>query len=139
MVKTAAVIFLVLSTFAGAWAQEGAAQVPDTTSTFVTRGVFTSAVVEREPVDAIDTLTTDTHTVCFFSEISQMEGRTVTHRWMFGGEMKAEVSFEIGGPRWRVYSSKKLIPEWTGLWSVEVVDDGGANLYRASFIYKAPE
>ena len=34
----------------------------------------------------------------------------------------AEVSFETGGQRWRVYSSKRLLPDWLGEWTVVLVD-----------------
>ena len=64
-----------------------------------------------------------------------MQGKTVTHRWMLDDENKAEVPFAVGGPRWRVYSSKNLVPEWTGDWRVEIVDEEGNELGRASLVY----
>ncbi|MDH3217781.1 MAG: hypothetical protein OEN01_16160, partial [Candidatus Krumholzibacteria bacterium] len=51
----------------------------------IKRAVFTSAVVDREPVDQLDSLNADTEKVFFFSEIVGMAGSTVTHRWIFGG------------------------------------------------------
>lgn len=111
----------------------------DTSSVYVTRGLFAGAVVDREPTDQIDTLTTETNAIYFFTEISNMEGKTVTHRWIFDGQTRAEVSFEIGGPRWRVYSSKKLTHEWVGTWTVEVVDGEGTPLHKASLVYKTAQ
>lgn len=90
----------------------------------VARGQFTSAVLDREPVDEMQSLDPSTDQVLFFTELMNMEGKTITHRWVQGGEVRAEVSFQVGGPRWRVYSSKQLQPEWVGTdWVVTVVDD----------------
>jgi len=104
----------------------------------VSRASFTTAIVEREPVGEIVSLTEETDEVLFFSELLGLEGHTVTHRWEFDGEVVAEVPFQIGGPRWRVHSSKRLQPSWSGEWSVEVIDETGAPLTRKAFTY-APD
>ena len=101
----------------------------------IKRAVFTSGIEDREPVDNLDSLSTDSTRVFFFTEIVGMQGKTVTHRWMLDDENKAEVPFAVGGPRWRVYSSKNLVPEWTGDWRVEIVDEEGNELGRASLVY----
>ena len=45
-----------------------------------------------------------------------------THRWTYNGEVKASVEFNVRGPRWRVYSSKNMTPEWTADWTVDVLE-----------------
>ena len=50
----------------------------------------------------------------------------MTHRWTLNGTVMAEVSFNVRASRWRVHSSKTLLPEWRGDWVVDVVDDNGA-------------
>lgn len=90
----------------------------------VARGQFTSAVLDREPVDEVQSLDVATDRVLFFTELLNMEGKTITHRWEHDGAVQAEISFQVGGPRWRVYSSKQLTPEWVGKdWVVTIVDD----------------
>ena len=96
-----------------------------TISPSIINALFSTAVEDREPAGSIDSLSTASDQVYFFTEIIGFQGRTVTHRWSHGGEVVAEVPFEIGGPRWRVYSSKKFLPSWTGKWTVEVVDEEG--------------
>jgi hypothetical protein len=108
-------------------------------SEHVARSTFTTAINEREPTDTVATLTTGVDSVFFFTEIVNMEGKTIVHRWLHGGEQKADVSFDIGGPRWRVYSKKKLLPDWVGTWTVEVRDGEGNTLHSASFEYKKPD
>ncbi|UCG52321.1 MAG: DUF2914 domain-containing protein [Candidatus Latescibacterota bacterium] len=105
----------------------------------ITRAVFTNGIESREPIDRVDSLTTQVNNIFFFCEVRDMEGQTVTHRWIHDEKKMAEVSFEIGGPRWRVYSSKTLLPEWTGRWKVEIVDGEGNKLDERSFVYEKAE
>jgi len=112
-------------------AEEPAGSVP--------RGVFTTAVVEREPTDRVDTLANDATQIYYFTELRDLDGRAVTHRWEQGGEVRAEVEFLVGGDRWRVYSSKKLDPAWLGEWTVSVVDEAGNVLRQDRFVYVAAE
>lgn len=104
-------------------------------SNHVKRAVFTSDIIDREPIDSVDSLSTDVNKVFFFTEIRDMEGKTITHRWIYDGETKAERPFKIRGPRWRVHSSKNLLSGQVGTWKVEVLDDEGNKLYEDSFIY----
>lgn len=90
----------------------------------VARHQFTSNVDNREPVDMLTTAN-DVNPLYYFTELTNYQGQTVTHRWSYEGETMAEITFEVGGPRWRVYSSKQLLPEWTGEWWVDVIDEEG--------------
>ncbi len=88
----------------------------------VERGQFTTDVVDREPVDQIYTLTSDNLQVKFFTEIVDMQGQSVTHQWVFNDETMFEKTFDIGGPRWRIWTSKNLQASWTGQWTVNILD-----------------
>lgn len=101
----------------------------------VARAIVTTNVVDREPVDSIDTLGNDRLDVFFFTEIQNLEGQMLTHRWEYGGEVMAEVPLQIGGPRWRTFSSKRLHESWLGEWTVSVVDEAGRVLESARFDY----
>ncbi len=94
----------------------------------VARAQFTSGISDREPADKLDPIPGDRGEITFFTELRGLDGRTVTHRWVYGGETQAEVSFNVGGPRWRVWSSKQLLPDWHGEWAVEVIDEDGSVL-----------
>ncbi|MGH0033961.1 MAG: DUF2914 domain-containing protein [Myxococcota bacterium] len=98
----------------------------------VTRALFTAEVVDREPGDALSHVPADIGAVFFFTELTDLAGHTVVHRWEWNGQLMAEVSFEVRGPRWRVWSTKRLLPEWLGDWQVTVVDGGGAVLATRS-------
>jgi len=103
----------------------------------VARAQFTTGISDREPMDAITELGTDHTQVYFFTELTGFSGETITHRWEHGGETIAEVSFDVRGPRWRVWSSKQLQPDWTGEWKVSVVDGAGNVLVEKTFNYGA--
>ena len=101
----------------------------------VARSVITSAIEEKEPVDQISEMGTDSSKIYFFTEIRGMEGHAITHRWEQGGEIRAEVKFDVGGNRWRVWSSKNLLDSWLGEWTVSVIDEGGNTMAQEKFNY----
>ena len=103
----------------------------------VSRAQFTTAVLDREPIDELATLSTDANKVFFFSELRNMDGATVTHRWTLNGTVMAEISFNVRASRWRVYSNKALQPEWRGDWVVEIVDDKGTVIASRTVAYGA--
>jgi len=101
----------------------------------VARAQFTTAIEAREPVDKVTILSNDINKVYFFSELRNLQGQAVTHRWTLAGKVMAEVTFNVGGPRWRVNSSKALLPGWVGDWTVAVVDEAGAVVSETTFQY----
>lgn len=101
----------------------------------VARAAFTSAVENREPTDKLSSLNNDQGEILFFTELRDMAGQSVTHRWEHDGKVMAEVAFNVGGNRWRVYSSKQLDPSWTGAWKTSVVSANGETLSVSTFNY----
>ena len=89
----------------------------------VARSAFSSSIVDREPQDELTALPNDHEKVYFFTELEGLAGQTITHRWEYNGQVMAEVSFDVGGERWRTHSSKNLQPIWLGEWTVTVVDE----------------
>lgn len=104
----------------------------------VARGQFTTAIVDREPADQVSSVASDVGTVYFFTELRDFDGQTVVHRWSHDGEVMAEVTFDVGGPRWRVWSSKNLVADWTGNWKVDVVAADGSVVASQSLMVTAP-
>lgn len=116
------------------------AEVPaaKNTKADIVRAQFTSAMQEKEPTDNVVLLSNNNEQIYFFTEIKNYKGGKITHRWEHQGTVMAEVTFAIDGPRWRVYSSKKLKPHWTGIWSVLVLNEAGSPLNISSFEVIAP-
>ena len=105
----------------------------------VGRMAFSTEIVDREPVNNVDILSAVNNRIYFFTELIGLNGQTVTHRWVYDGQVVAEVPFNVGSNRWRVWSSKTLVPAWNGDWVVEVVNDNGDVLDRKLFYYGTPE
>jgi len=104
----------------------------------VARAQFTSDVQNREPVDKLTSLLNDKKQVYFFSEIKDGANSRVTHRWEYQNKTVHELGFDIGGNRWRVYSSVNVLPEQTGDWKVTVLDQSGAVLDTETLKVEVP-
>lgn len=108
------------------------------TGDHIARARLTSNVVNREPVDSLTSPITVTasgpEAIYFFTEVVDFAGRTVTHRWEYGGNVVASVPFQIGGERWRVYSRKSVAPGQTGTWTVTASAPDGTVLARSTFV-----
>jgi hypothetical protein len=102
--------------------------VPDA---YVARAVFTTDIDQREPVDQIVSVDESATEAIFFTDLRNLQGRTVIHRWEFEGEVISEVNIEVGGPRWRAYSIKSLNPGQVGKWTVFVIDESGWPLHAS--------
>lgn len=89
----------------------------------VKRSYFTSGIENHEPVDNLLSLSNDHGSVYFYTDLRNFEGQTITHRWEYNNQVLAEVSFNVQGPRWRVWSKKTLLPDWIGDIHVNVVDE----------------
>ncbi len=96
---------------------------------------FTTGIENRQPVDSVSFLENEARAISFFSDLRGLAGHSISHRWQYQGKVMAEVSFEVRGNRWRVWSSKKLISAWSGKWTVSVVGPGGEILATRSFNY----
>lgn len=101
----------------------------------VIRSAFTRDVEEREPTEDLQQLTNENGQVKFFTELRDMSGQTATHRWEYEGKVVAEVAFDVKGPRWRVWSSKSLVPQWTGDWKVSVINGAGEVISEKKLSY----
>ncbi|NNF61436.1 MAG: DUF2914 domain-containing protein [Gammaproteobacteria bacterium] len=106
----------------------------------VARGNLTTAVVQREPVDDLgNTLFgngSDLQQFYFFTELRELAGQRVVHRWVQGDDILAEIPFNVGEAwRWRVYSSKTFIPSMAGDWRVQVALEDGTVIYSLPFTF----
>ncbi len=103
----------------------------------VSRASFTIGVEDREPVLMVDTISAESYnSISFFTELSDLEGKTITHQWMYDGKVMFEKSFDVRGARWRVWTSKTLLPSWTGTWTVNVLDEDRTVLESKTFEYQ---
>ncbi len=106
----------------------------------VERGVLTTAIENREPVDDLGEIVIDddahVQQVFFFTQVKQLDGKQIIHRWFYRDREMAAVTLNIGSNNWRTYSSKRLRPQWLGEWRVEVWQ-GDLKMVEHKFEYKA--
>lgn len=119
---------------------DAASKAPVLIPGVVTRSQLTRDIKDLEPVDTVTVLTSDQNRIVYFTEIHDMAGETVMHRWEYNGKIILEIPIKVGTSRWRAYSTKTLLPSWIGDWKVSVVDAAGGTLSVNTFTYlKKPE
>jgi len=100
----------------------------------VARDAVAASVVDREPKDPAQTFAPTTPTVYYFTVIHGAQTpTTITHRWSYKDQVTAEVKLPVEGSPWRTWSSKAMLPEWTGSWKVEAVTEAGQVLASKTF------
>tara|TARA_B110000114_G_scaffold9004_1_gene8988 strand:- start:680 stop:1009 length:330 start_codon:yes stop_codon:yes gene_type:complete len=101
----------------------------------ISNAEFATEIVDREPFNIVGELDNSLGKIYFFTNIRNLQGTSVKHRWIYNNKVMADVIFDIKGPRWRVWSSKNLWHTWTGKWIVEVVTSENEVLYKKEFNY----
>jgi hypothetical protein len=101
----------------------------------VLRAMFTTKLENREPSDRVLILGNDVTELFFYSDLSQLDGHTITHRWEYEGKVVYQRSYEVKGSRWRITSRKDLDPSMVGRWTVVIVDEKECPLKAVVFQY----
>jgi hypothetical protein len=110
-----------------------AQEASDTTPT-VSRLVVATGVENREPVGVAEQFSADVGTLyCFMSVEGHFAGAQLYQVWMHGDQEMARVPLTVKGPQWRTWSTKTILPSWTGAWTVKVEDAQGNVLKSVDF------
>ncbi len=110
-------------------AQEGVSETLQ-----VSDAVVATAVEHLVPQGSGETFPSTVGALYAFSRILGAEGETVVvHKWFHGEELRAKIPLPIRSKNWRTYSSKNILPEWTGDWRVDVTTEDGTVLTSLSF------
>lgn len=100
----------------------------------VAQGVITTQVVDRAPVDAVETYPASVGKLyCFTRIVGAAEPTTITQVWYRGDREMARVELPVRSSDWRTWSSKRILPSWSGDWRVEVLDAAGKVLQTIPF------
>lgn len=96
--------------------------------------LLTAAGVEdRQPVGVADTFPSDVGKVYAWMRVSGATDQAIQVVWTYGS-LTFNVPLEIGGSPWRTWSSKIILPRWTGEWTVDVQDARGNSITTTTFI-----
>ncbi len=128
-----AVLLLAVAALAASTRPVTAQAATDTTPT-VSQLVVGTVVQNLQPAGVADTFPADVGTVaCFMAVEGHFATTELYHVWMHGDQQMARVPLVVKGPTWRTWSTKKILPAWTGAWSVKVEDAQGNVLKSVDF------
>jgi hypothetical protein len=93
-----------------------------------------TGVQERMPVGMADSFAPEVGQVYLWCKISGNSGETtIKHVWLYQGKEMATVDLTVKNSGWRTWSAKKILPEWTGDWTVKILDSNGAVIKELAF------
>jgi len=92
-------------------------------------------VENRTPQGAGEQFPADVGQLFCFSEVKNGEG-SVVHVWFYGDKEVARIELPVSGARYRTWSKKRILPNQTGSWRVEVQDREGHVLAQQAFTIK---
>lgn len=93
-----------------------------------------TGIEERMPVGASKSFDANVEKVYLWCQVTGAADTTVIkHVWSYEGKEMAAVELPVKSPKWRTWSYKTILPEWTGNWEVKVLDAAGEVLKAASF------
>jgi len=106
--------------------------IDDSMSASVKRAVICTGITNHEPPDSLTQVPAKTGKVFFFTEITGMEGKTITHRWIKDGSKVADIRISMASNRYRCHSSRSVSGK-TGNWTAQVIDENGKTLKEVAF------
>jgi hypothetical protein len=131
--------------YAGSSGSEGAEEPEadaDGSDFSVLRAYICRGIEQSEPTEAgksfIPAPDGVLHLWCFSEIGGPARSDTVFHIWYWGEREMARVPLEVRGPRWRTWSTKQILDEWSGEWHVDVTDRAGVVLSRLGFSLEQP-
>lgn len=96
-----------------------------------------TAVENRIPVGVNTTFSSDVERLyCFTKITSNQEQGSIFHVWVYNDKVMARVELPTKAKVWRTWSSKKILPSWTGKWRVDVEAPDGTLLGSKEFEVK---
>lgn len=107
---------------------------PEEAPAITVTATICTEIQDREPVGAGDSFAaTVGQLYCHTLVEGAEEPTTITHVWYHGEKNMAKVILDVGSVRWRTWSSKRIMGDWTGDWHVEILDEGGSVVATVSF------
>jgi len=98
---------------------------------------FCERVEKRKPVGVKKVFRSDIGRVYLWTTVTGAEKPTkIKHIWYYNKEKKLEINLAVKYKRTRTWSYKNILPEWTGDWYVEVVNEDGKVIGKFTFTIK---
>ena len=104
----------------------------------VTTKALTTAIIDGKPADNQKAFSNTVDTIYFYTVLEGLKGQTVTHRWKYHGRIIANADIPVTDDPFATWSSNKMEPDWTGFWTVEVLDRNSKVIGFETFEYNHP-
>ena len=101
----------------------------------IPRAFFTSKMLKNEPANEVLVLENNIKNLYFFSEVNNMQNKTVFHQWEYRGKKMFEEKFKVLTKSEKLISKYELDPAKTGEWMVIITDDRGWPIKATIFKY----
>ncbi len=96
--------------------------------------VIATGVEDLTPQNIAEVFSSSHDKLYAFCRVSNaQENTTILHQWYYGNKLMATVPLLIKSASWRTYSSKNIIPAWTGEWRVDITTEDGLLLASLTF------
>ena len=96
-----------------------------------------TSVEDRAPVGVDTSFSSDTEQLyCFTKIVSNQDEGSIFHVWLYNDRVMARVELPTKSKTWRTWSSKRIVPSWTGKWRVDVETPSGMLLGSKEFEIK---
>jgi len=89
-------------------------------------------VGERQPTGEGTEFPADVGELVAWTRVTGLANTTVRHVWRHQGHEEV-IELSVGGSPWRTWSRRTIPAEWTGAWTVEVLDAQGNVLTTGEF------
>ena len=104
-------------------------------SVSVTTKTFTTAIVDGKPADDLRAFENTVDTIYFYTVLEGLKGQAVTHRWKYAGHVISNADISVTDDPFSTWSSNKIEPNWTGFWTVQVLDKNSEVIGFGTFQY----
>ncbi len=95
-------------------------------------------VEDRAPVGAGEQFSSSVGELWCFTKVMNADAPTqIFHRWYVGEKMVNEIPINVGSSAWRCWSTKTILPDWSGRCKVEIVTESGDILGEQEFMLTA--
>lgn len=101
------------------------------TGTGGNRVAFTTAIANKEPTSNLAEVDHSAQQLIFFTELRNLSGQSVRHRWIYNDQIVFEKAFNVGASRWRVWT-QKTITTYRGTLTVEILNGAGTVIQSQS-------
>jgi hypothetical protein len=104
----------------------------------VTSKTFTTSIVDGKPADDQKAFENTVNKIYFYTVLEGLKGQTVTHRWKYSGRVISNADIAVTDDPFSTWSSNGMESNWTGFWTVEVLDNNSKVIGVDTFEYNHP-